>query len=66
MSKRRDIRNRSIASINNMSLDDRKLRNSSIFGAETVKSKYIPQARHHLSDMQTGVAQYKKDQVFNK
>jgi hypothetical protein len=66
MSKRRDIRNRSIGSINNMSLDDRKLRNSSFFGAETIKSKYIPATKHNLSDLQTDVAQYKKDHLFNK
>ena len=66
MSKRRDIRNRSMGSINNMSLDDRKLRNSSIFGAETIKSKYIPATKHTISDLQTDVAQYRKDHVFNK
>lgn len=49
MSRRRDLRNRTNASINNISLDDRKLRNFSIFGAETIKSKYVPVPRHHMS-----------------
>lgn len=66
MSKRRDLRNRSNVSINNMSLDDRKLRNSSFFGAETIKSKHIPSTKHHMSDIQADLGQYRKDQVFNK
>jgi hypothetical protein len=33
MSKRRDLRNRSSGFMNNISLDDRKIRNSSFFGA---------------------------------
>lgn len=42
MSKRRDLRNRSSGFMNNISLDDRKIRNSSFFGALTIKSKYVP------------------------
>ncbi len=66
MSKRRDIRNRSNASINNMSLDDRRLRNSSFFGTETIKSKYIPAAKHNNSDANVDYLQSKKDKIFNK
>lgn len=66
MSKRRDLRNRSNASINNISLDDRKLRNSSFFGSETIKSKYVPSGKHHMSDIQTDLGQYRKDQLFNR
>lgn len=51
MSRRRDLRTRSNAYINNISLDDRKLRNSSFFGTETVQSKYIPSGRHNSSDI---------------
>lgn len=67
MSKRRDIRNRSSAYINNVSLDDRKLRNSSFFGSSTAKSKYIPETtKHHQSGFEGERGQSKKDTVFNK
>ena len=66
MSRRRDLRNRTNASINNTSLDDRKLRNSSIFGAETIKSKYIPAPKHHMSQAAVDLSSKKKDIVFNK
>lgn len=66
MSKRRDLRNRTNGSINNMSLDDRKLRNSSIFGTDTIKSKYIPVSKHHMSDATVDLVQNKKDKMFNR
>ncbi len=66
MSKRRDLRNRTNGSINNMSLDDRKLRNSSIFGTDTIKSKYIPVSKHHMSDATVDLLQNKKDKMFNR
>lgn len=66
MSKRRDLRNRSSGFMNNISLDDRKIRNSSFFGALTIKSKYVPQTRHKLSDAQMDLGQQKKDKIFNR
>ena len=66
MSKRRDLRTRSNAYINNISMDDRKLRNSSFFGSETAKSKYIPSVRHKLSDIQINQSEHKKDTLYNR
>lgn len=66
MSKKRDLRNRSNVSIHNISLDDRKLRNSSFFGTETIKSKYVPHGKHHQSDINGDLGQYRKDQLFNR
>lgn len=66
MSKRRDLRTRSNAYFNNTSLDDHKLRNSSFFGAETIKSKYIPAGKHHLSDVHVSQSEQKKDKLYNR
>lgn len=59
MSKRRDLRNRSNPSFFNRSLDDR-MRNSSIFGHETTKSKYIPSDRKNQSLEATDLTDFKK------
>lgn len=42
MSKRRDIRQRSNPSFINLSLDERRLKNSFFSNNDTIKSKYIP------------------------
>lgn len=66
MSKRRDLRTRSNAYFNNASLDEHKLRNSSFFGAETIKSKYIPAGKHNLSEIHVSQSEQKKDKLYNR
>lgn len=65
MSKRRDLRNRSNPSFFNRSLDDR-MKNSSFFPGETIKSKYIPNSHRNLSLETADLTDYKKEKVFNK
>ena len=59
MSKRRDLKNRSNPSIFNRSLDDR-MKNSSFFAGETIKSKYIPNTHRNLSLETADLTDYKK------
>jgi len=68
MSKRRDLRHRSNAYINNMSVDETKLRNSSFFGAETTKSKYIPNSHYNrnFSENEPNLQDFKKEKLYNR
>lgn len=60
MSKKRSLRNGSNPEFFNRSCDAHKLRNSSLFGVETAKSKYIPSANRTIGGGSTNLSDYHK------